>query len=164
MKSFIDVDGRRVATNSAAVLSTLMTGNNVKKISTIGPFQSGAVESEAARQDVEVALNEGMKTHVSIDDMQLFVREVIDKNLEEEYMEEVNESADRCHEPETHDEFALDDVNNCKLDPARVREGVHERKAVTGHMPNKVSWIDTNKHDEVNPKYRSRLVAEDFKR
>ena len=31
---------------------------------------------------------------MGVDDMQLF----IDKNLEEEYMEEVNESADKCHE------------------------------------------------------------------
>ena len=30
--------------------------------------------------------------------MQLFVCEVMDKNLEEEYM--INERADKCHEPE----------------------------------------------------------------
>ena len=36
-----------------------------------------AAESEAARQDVEAALNKGMKTQVSIDDMQLFVCGVI---------------------------------------------------------------------------------------
>ena len=54
-------------------------------------------ESESTRQDVEGALNEGMKTHVSTDDMQLFVCTVIDKTLEEEYMEEINESAKKCH-------------------------------------------------------------------
>ena len=37
-------------------------------------------------------------------------------NNEEEYLEEINERADKCHEPETHDEFAWSDVNNCKLD------------------------------------------------
>jgi hypothetical protein len=31
-------------------------------------------------------------------------------------------------------------------------------------MPIKVHWINTNKQDEMNPKYRSRLVAKDFKR
>ena len=31
-----------------------------------------------------------MKTQVSIDDMQLFVCEVTDQNLEDEYMKEIN--------------------------------------------------------------------------
>ena len=62
-----------------------------------------------------------------------------------------------------------DDVNNCKLDPARVREArkadmeylqkmqvykkvsVQKCKDVTGKIPIKARWIDTNKHDEVNP-------------
>ena len=93
----------------------------MQKISAELPFSCGAVESETARQDVEAALNEGMKTQVGIDDMQLFVYEGIDKNLEEETMEEINESADRSHEPETHDEFEWDGVNSSKLDPAPVR-------------------------------------------
>ena len=146
------------------------------------PFPRGAVKSEAARQDVEAALNEGMMTQVSIDDVQLFVCEVIVKNLEEENMVEINESAHKCYEPESHDEFAWDDVNNGKLDPARVRAArmaemeyfqkmqvykkvsVQSCKDVTGKMPNQVRWIDTNKQDEGNSKYRSRLVAEEFKR
>ena len=95
-------------------------------------------------------MNEGMKTQVSIDDMQLFVCEVINKNLGEKYMEEIN---DKCHERESHDDFAWDNVNNCKLDPARVREArkeemeyfqkmqvymkvpVQKCKGVTGKMP-----------------------------
>ena len=36
-------------------------------------------------------------------------------------MEETNESADSL--PENHDKFAWNVVNNCKLDPTRVREG-----------------------------------------
>ena len=60
------------------------------------------MESEAARQDVEAALNEGVKTQVSGDDVQLHVCEVIDLNFDEEWMEEINESADKCHDPETH--------------------------------------------------------------
>ncbi len=35
---------------------------------------------------------------------------------------------------------------------------------MTGKMPIKVRWVDTNKQDEANPKYRSRLAAKDFKR
>ena len=58
--------------------------------------------------------------------MQQSVCEAVGKNLEWWYMEEISESADKYHEPENHDDVAWDDVNNCKLDPARVRE---ERKA-----------------------------------
>ena len=100
MKYFIDVEERAIASNSAAVLSTLMVRNIVKKISTEGLFPCGVVEPQATRQDVEGAVNEGAKTQVGIDDMQLFVCEVIVKNLQEVYMEEIYESADRCHEPE----------------------------------------------------------------
>ena len=58
------------------------------------------MESEATRQDVECAVHVGMTTQVSIDDMQLFVCEVTDQNLEDEYMKEINESADKCYDPE----------------------------------------------------------------
>ena len=59
----------------------------------------------------------------------------------------------KCHDPETHDEFAGDDVNNCEVAPARVREALNaelacvqvykkvsfqKRKDVTGKMPVKV--------------------------
>ena len=120
MKYFIDVEEQGITANSAAVLSTLLARNIEKKTSTEGMFPCGAVETEA-RQGVEAALNDGMMTQVSIDDMQLFVFEVIVKILEEEYMEEINESARKCCEPESLDELAWNDVNNCKLDPARVR-------------------------------------------
>ena len=121
-KYFVDFEEWGITTNFAAVLSALMARNIVNKMSTEGTFPCGAVESEAARQDVEAALNEGMMTQMSIDDMQLFVCEVIVKILEEEYMEEINESAHKCCEPESHDELAWNDVNNSKLDPARFRE------------------------------------------
>ena len=42
-----------------------------------------AVESDATRQGVEAALNEGMKTQMSIDDRHLFMCKVVDKNFEE---------------------------------------------------------------------------------
>ena len=114
-------------------------------------------------------MNDGMMTQVSIDDMQLFVCEVIVKILEEEYMEEINESAPQCCEPESRDELAWNDVNNCKLDPARLREArmaemeyfqkmqvykkvsVQSCKDVTGKMPNQVRWIETNKQDGREP-------------
>ena len=61
-----------------------MAGNVVKNISTVGQIPCGAVELEATGQDVEVALNDGMTTQVSIEHRQLFVCEFIDKNIEEE--------------------------------------------------------------------------------
>ena len=48
--------------------------------------------------------------------MQLFVY------FEEEYMEENNESADKCHEPENHDDFAWDDVNGRRAAPHEFRQ------------------------------------------
>ena len=85
-------------------------------------FPCGALESAATRQDVEAAETDGMKTQVITDDKQLFVREVLDKNIEESHLEEINESAEKCHEPENHDEFAWNNVNNCELDPTQLRE------------------------------------------
>eukprot|EP00973_Karenia_brevis_P003705 512331-Karenia_brevis.AAC.1 len=35
---------------------------------------------------------------------------------------------------------------------------------VTGKAPIGVRWVDVNKQDDINPKYRSRLVAKRFKR
>ena len=106
-----------------------------------------------------------MKTQVSIDDMQLFVCEVIDKNREEEYMEETNETADKYHETEKHYDFPWNDVNTCKLDSAREANMVPFQKCkdVTGKMPITVR-LTQNKQDEANAKNRSRLVAEEFKR
>ena len=46
----------------------------------------------------------------------------LDKHFKEEYIEEINEGADKCNNPETHDEFAWDDVYKCQLAPGRVRE------------------------------------------
>ena len=98
MRYFVDAEERAIATNFAAVSSALMAGHIVKTISTEGPCPRGAVKSEATRQDVEAAVNEGMKTQVIIDGRQLFVCEVIDKHFEKEHMEESNENADKCYE------------------------------------------------------------------
>ena len=80
---------------------------------------------------------------------------VIDKHFEKEHMDESNERADKCCEPENRGKFAWDDVNNCRLDPARIREApkakveyfqkstnkkvpVQKCKVVTRNMPIKV--------------------------
>ena len=106
MKYFVAVEERAITTSSAAVLSTLMARNIVKKISTEGTFPCGAV-------------NEGMEPQMSVDDMQLFVCEVTDKNVEEEYMEEINVSAKKCYEPESRHDFVWDDLKNRKMHVCR---------------------------------------------
>ena len=40
---------------------------------------------------------------------------------------------------------------------------IQECYDVTGKGPTSVRWVDVNKQDETNPKYRSRLVAKQFK-
>ena len=54
----------------------------------------------------------GIQTQVSINDRQLSVCEAVDKNLEEEYVEEINESSDKCREPENLVEFARNDMQS----------------------------------------------------
>ena len=113
----------------------------------------------------------------------LFVCAVIEQNFEEERTwKRPAKAPTSATNPETHDEVARDDVNNATMDPAQVREArkaemehlkkmqvykkvpVQQCKDATGKMPIKVRWIDTNEQHEVNPKYRSRLVAKEFKR
>ena len=70
------------------------------------------MEFDAESQYVEVAVNGGMDTLLNIDDRQLFVCDVNYKIIEEEYIKESNEGADKRHGPQHHDEFSWDDVNN----------------------------------------------------
>ena len=77
--------------------------------------------------------------------------------------------------------MAWDDVSGNQLDPKMVlkareeemeqfrKHDVYEKVqeevcwAVTGKAPIGTRWIDINKGDEVNPEYRSRLVAQQVK-
>ncbi len=44
-----------------------------------------------------------------------------------------------------------------------IKRPKHEARRVTGRPPISVRWVDVNKGDDVNPKYRSRLVARQLK-
>ena len=73
-------------------------------------------------------------------------------------------------------------MKNRELDPRKVVEARAEEikyvrkmnlyhkvprslcKKVTGKAPIQTMWIDTNKGDEYNPRYRSRLVAKEIKK
>ena len=74
-----------------------------------------------------------------------------------------------------------DDISGAKLDPAQVskarmeemkelhKHGVYLKVPIeecwreTGKKPIGVRWVDINKGDDVNPEYRSRLVAKEIK-
>ena len=74
-----------------------------------------------------------------------------------------------------------DDANGGWLDPKLVRAARAEELAaiksykvyvkrpikegleVTGKKPMPIRWVDTNKGDDENPEYRSRIVAKDLK-
>ena len=43
-----------------------------------------------------------------------------------------------------------------------TKVSIEECKRVTGKMPIGVRWVDVNKEDELNPKYRSRFVAKEI--
>ena len=45
-----------------------------------------------------------------------------------------------------------------------VRRPVQEALSKTGKRPIAVRWVDVNKGDDMDPNYRSRLVAKDFRR
>ena len=42
-------------------------------------------------------------------------------------MLEINEGAETCSGSENHDRLRCDEVNNCKLDPARVQDARYAR-------------------------------------
>jgi hypothetical protein len=124
-----------------------------------------------------------MRLQQGMDERQMFMCEVTTGDAEYEDVETAMEQANNCHKEEVPEtDIAWDDVNNCELDPQKVREAraaemeyfkrmkvyskvpVQKCKDLTGKMPIKVRWRDTNKQDEANPKYRSRLVAKDFKK
>jgi len=82
---------------------------------------------------------------------------------------------------DSNEEF-YDDMSGKKLDPILVRAAraeeisqgirkyevyrkvpISEAIRVTGKKPIGTRWVDVNKGDEVNPEYRSRLVAKEIK-
>ena len=131
MKFFIDVEERAIASNSAAVLTTLMVRNIVKKISTEGLFPCGVVEPQATRQDVEGAVNEGAKTQVVLMTCSCSCARSSSRTFRRCIWKKSTKVLTGAMNQKNYDDFAGDDVNHCKLDPARVRE---ERKAETEYF------------------------------
>ena len=96
-------------------------------------------------------------------------------------VKEAKESGDRLHEEYDIWKVAWDDVTGAWLNLRMVEEARNAemeyfkrmkvyRKVplskciqLTGKRPIGVRWADVNKQDETNPKYESRLVAQQFK-
>ena len=185
MKYFINLGGQSIATNSAAAASMLKVGGLMEKeIDMTADTARTLIRPDACMKQVEESLNRGMKLQKEIDKRQLFVCNIEVNPIDSEEMNKARESADRCHQDDGggEDEYAWDDVNNCSLDPSRVKDArkaeieyfrkmrvykkvpIQRCKDMTGRPPIKVRWVDTNKGDEVNHNFRSRLVAKDFKK
>ena len=89
-----------------------------------------------------------------------------------------HQGVEEDYENELHE--ALDDVSGAELNPRTVRQArqeeidyvnkmrlydkvpISECKGVTGKSPVTVRWVDINKGDQLQPNYRSRLVAREI--
>ena len=97
-------------------------------------------------------------------------------------LNEAVEDIEARHEDQTQQwARAWDDVSGKALDPKQVVKAraqemkyvkdlevyefatVEECRRVTGRSPIKSRWIDINKGDDLNPNYRSRWVAKEFR-
>ena len=60
-----------------------------------GQFHREAGESRTRIRAIEAAVNDGLKMQADTDEKQLFVCEITDRNVEEEYAEEISECAEQ---------------------------------------------------------------------
>ena len=121
------------------------------------------INCEEESQMFENALNQAMRNQQKIHEKRLFLCSVIQELPSEEDIQSAYESSAQCHEPTNElDLEAWGDVNNCKLDPVKVRKTREEEmgyfrrmqvyrkvpiqrcKDETGKLPIKVRRVDTN--------------------
>eukprot|EP00973_Karenia_brevis_P062211 8652733-Karenia_brevis.AAC.1 len=138
------------------------------------------------------AICSGLNRQKKIDEAMIFMIGSLELKNGEEAVEELREAkgaSTRAHEPDDESQFndyqyayAYDDVTREPLEVWRVVQARKEEMAyfkkmrvykkvpisrcyqMTGKAPIGVRWVDVNKQDDINPKYRSRLVAKQFKR
>ena len=179
------------AAESVAQIRSGVTGNQIacqqveiRDRSANLPEEKVTIRAGIKEREIVDAINNGMRNQKKLDAANLFICSATNDMPIEEAIEEAHEGANRTHERsfDFDEEIAWDDVHDKELDLANVKEArkaemdyfrqmkVYRKvprqkcKDMTGKMPIKVRWIDTNKQDELNPKYRSRLVAKQFKR
>ena len=174
-----------IYSNSVAVHTELTMKNLACSIpeSSQQHYAMARINCEAESKMFEDALNQATRNQQKMNEHRLFLCSVIQELPSEEDIQSAHESSAQCHESTNElDLEAWGDVNNCKLDPVKVRKAREEEmeyfrrmqvyrkvpiqrcKDEAGKLPIKVRRVDTNKQDESNPKYRSRLVAKDCKK
>ena len=62
-----------------------------------------------------------------------------------------------------HDEADITEMEEFRKHGVYVKVPIQQCWDRTGKNPIGVRWVDINKGDDRNPKYRSRLVAKEFK-
>lgn len=121
---------------------------------------------------------------ISHDEKQLLMCNIETSDASAEHMTEAQQTVEMpCRDKQgcEIDGVAWDDVNDCTMDPVKVKQAreagmslfkrmrVFEKvprqkcRDMAGREPIKVRGVDTKKQGEVNPKYRSILVAKDYK-
>ena len=128
------------------------------------------------------AICEGVAAQKKIDQLGLEARPImsVEEMVQAAKSEKDQDPSEALHEMYGDNVVAHDDLNGEKLEPllmaaARREEikyfkemGVYDKVPIeeswteTGKAPIAVRWVDVNKGDSKNPKYRSRLVAKEF--
>lgn len=182
MRYFIEIDGKNITTHSVRVAAQMKERKIASNIINDGKICGIRIHyndmHDGMVEGIACAINEQIKT----DQMQLCLYNIDGEDVVMDQVEQAKDGETQCHESSevNYDEVAWGNVNECKLDPIKVRQArraemeflkkmqVHKKvpkqtcRDVTGRGPIKVRWVDTNKQGEANPKYRSRLVVKEF--
>ena len=129
MKYFIHLDGSYIYSNSVAVIAELTMKNLACSIpeSSQQHYAMARINCEAESKMFEDALNQAMRNQQKTNENILFLCSVIQELPSEEGIQSAHESSAQRHEPTNElDLEAWGDVNNCKLDPVKVRKAREE--------------------------------------
>jgi len=169
-------------TNSACVVEAVDEYSKEPERQQVGQSETGEI---ILKNETKIMIKQGMNHQRINDEKDEFVLGVINQVFEEA-LKEIQKSSKDCHnekenELDGEDMVAFDDVSGNALKPESVRKarkeeiqyfkklGVYKKVSrdkcfqQTGKKPIQVRWIDVNKGDDLNPVYRSRLVAKEFK-
>lgn len=184
MMYVVEYDGDEVTTNSVRVVAQLKERKLSKGVHHNGSICNTSMNYDYNQNKVVEAIADAIDEQIKTDKMQLLLHSVGDRDIDTDQLSQAKEGEQQCHEDVAEESFELawGDVNDCRLDPVKVRQARRAEmeffklmqvyrtvpkqrcRDLTGRESIKVRWVDTNKQDEVNPKYRSRLVAKDYKK
>lgn len=180
---FAKIEEGQIATNSVQAPAIMKFNDIVKDVTYDGCMCAINLKSECDQELVAETIAGAMEEQMKDDTKQLFLRDIDNDTINDDRLQEAQAGERQCHDESeaVTNEIAWDDVNDCPLDPVQVRQArrseiefskrmqVYKKvqrqncRDTFGRSPIQVRWVDTNKHGENNPKYRSRLVAKGFK-